>query len=181
MGDNSGGLGKLKFITGDIDVVAILTADGRMAPAYMRAMLYDDFLHTIGMQHGESLSWVFKGEFFSSKQAKLLADHVPTQELLAVFGPDGLARAAYFDPLLTAVDVLTGDTVATFVGAYSTPLQKIKRYTSIRLGNIRRGPCCQRRVGAGNPEAVDFEGVVVDNSCIARVIYHGPRTSFATS
>jgi len=136
-GDDSGGLGKLKFITGDIDVVAILTADGRMAPAYMRSMLYDDLIRAIGMQHGESLSWVFKGEFFSSKQAKFIADHVPTQELLAVFGPDGLARAAFFDPALTAVNLVTGDTVATFVGAYSTPLQKIKRYASIRLGHIR--------------------------------------------
>ena len=54
-----------------------------------------------------------------------------------MFGPDGLARAAYFNPALTAVNVLTGDTIATFVGAYSTPSQTIKRYASIKLGNLR--------------------------------------------
>jgi len=129
--------GVLKGITGDIDIVAILNADGTLPSAAVRAALYDDLLAVVGMQHGETFSWVKLGELFSKTKASLLADHLPGGEQLAVFGPDGGCRAAYFDPKLTVFNTRTHDAYATFVGAYTTPLQKLTRYTSIKLGGIQ--------------------------------------------
>lgn len=129
--------GVLKGITGDIDIVAILNADGSVLNAAGRAKLYDALLKAVGMQHGESFSWLLNGEFLSKTKAKLLADHLPGRELLAVFGPDGGARAAYFDPKLTVFNETTKEAVATFVGAYSSPVTKAARFISINLGIIR--------------------------------------------
>jgi len=129
--------GVLKGITGDIDIVAVLNADGTPPSAAVRALLYDDLLAAVGMQHGETFSWVKLGELFSKTKASLLSDHLPGGEQLAVFGPDGGCRAAYFDPKLTVFNTRTHDAYATFVGAYTTPLQKLTRYTSIKLGGIQ--------------------------------------------
>jgi PKD repeat protein len=129
--------GVLKYVTGDIDIVAILNADGTLPSAAVRALIYDDLLAAIGMQHGETFSWIKDGELFSKTKAKLLADHLPGGEQLAVFGPDGLCRAAFFDPKLTVFNTATHEAYATFVGAYTTPLQKLTRYTTLKLAGIK--------------------------------------------
>lgn len=88
------------------------------------------------MQHGETLSWILKGELLSSTKAGLLADHLPGRELLAVFGPDGGCRAAYFDPKLTIFNQHTGEAAATFIGAYTTPFQLATRYAGVTLARF---------------------------------------------
>jgi len=128
--------GTLRRVTGDIDVVAITLADGRVPDAAVRARLYEDLQEAIGMQHGETLSWILNGELLSKVKAGLLADHLPGRELLAVFGPDGGCRAAYFDPKLTIFNSQTGEAAATFIGAYSTPLQRAARYAGVSLARF---------------------------------------------
>lgn len=128
--------GTLRRVTGDIDVVAITLADGRVPSAAVRARLYEDLQEAIGMQHGETLSWILNGELLSKVKAGLLADHLPGRELLAVFGPDGGCRAAYFDPKLTIFNSQTGEAAATFIGAYSTPLQRAARYAGVSLARF---------------------------------------------
>jgi len=129
--------GTLSRITGDIDVVAITLADGRIPDALTRAALYDDLIAAIGMQHGETLSWILNGELLSSVKAGLLGDHLPGREILAIFGPDGAARAGFIDPHLTVFNQATGEAAATFIGAYSTPLERVGRYLSLNLAKIR--------------------------------------------
>ena len=128
--------GVLRRVTGDIDIVAITTADGRIPPPDVRAKLYEILQEAVGMQHGETLSWILKGELLSSTKATLLADHLPSRELLAVFGPDGAARAAYFDPKLTVFNQATKQGAATFVGAYSTTLEKAGRLAALSLARF---------------------------------------------
>jgi len=118
-------------------VVAITLADGRIPDALTRAALYDDLIAAIGMQHGETLSWILNGELLSSVKAGLLGDHLPGRELLAIFGPDGAARAGFIDPHLTVFNQATGEAAATFIGAYSTPLERVGRYLSLNLAKIR--------------------------------------------
>ena len=129
-------LGLLRRVTGDIDVVAITLADGRVPSAEVRSQLYQDLMGAIGMQHGETLSWILKGELLSAKKASLLADHLPGRELLAIFGHDGSCRAGFFDPQLTIFNQATGETRATFIGAYSTPLERATRYAGVSLARF---------------------------------------------
>ena len=130
--------GVLRRVTGDIDIVAITLADGRLPSAAIRSQLYQDLMEAVGMQHGETLSWILEGELLSTKKASLLADHLPGRELLAVFGGDGGCRAAFFDPRLTIFDQANGEIHATFIGAYSTPLERASRYAGVALARFFR-------------------------------------------
>ena len=125
--------GVLKRITGDIDIVAITRANGEVLSAAERAQLYEDLLEAIGMQHGETLSWLLKGDVIANAKAQLLADHLAGGELLAVFGPDGGCRAAYFDPHVTVFNRVTKDVVATFIGAWTGPAARFAAYLPTKL------------------------------------------------
>ena len=128
--------GVARRVTGDIDVVAITNLDGTVPSAAVRSKMYEELQAAIGMEHGETLSWLLNGEMLSSTQAGLLADHLPGRELLAVFGPDGGCRAAYFDPRLTIFNRQTGVAAATFIGAYTTPLERVTRYAGVSLARF---------------------------------------------
>jgi hypothetical protein len=128
--------GILRRITGDIDIVAICRSNGLILSAAERANLYADLIEAIGIQHGETLSWLLNGDVLASAKAALLGEHVPGGELLAVFGPDGGARAAFFDPALTIFNSDTHEIAATFIGAYSSPFTRFTRYIGLNLGSV---------------------------------------------
>jgi hypothetical protein len=136
LGDGSGGLGTLRRVTGDIDVVAITRADGSILSAPERAQLYIDLQKGIGMQHGESLSWLLNGDFIFKTKLSLLADHLPTNELLAVFGPDGSCRAAAINAALTIFDTTTNTVVLHLNGAFAAIKPAYSRYVAVGLARI---------------------------------------------
>ena len=145
LGDSSGGLGTLRRVTGDIDVVAITRADGEILSAGERAQLYIDLQQAIGMQHGETLSWLLNGDFIFDTKADLLADHLPGGELLAVFGPDGSVRAASINAALTVFDKSTSTVILHLDGAFAAIKPAFSRYLTLALAQIGVG------LSAANP------------------------------
>ena len=138
LGDSSGGLGILRRITGDIDVVAITKANGEILGPAERAQLYIDLQQGIGMQHGESLSWLLNGDFLFNIKAKLLSAHLPGGELLAVFGPDGSVRAASINAALTIFNKTTNSVILRLDGAFAAVKPAYARYVAVALANIGR-------------------------------------------
>ena len=115
--------GVLQPVTGDIDIVSITAADGHILSPSERLDIYNTLEDTIGMQHGETLSWLPGGELSSKAKADLLNAHTPGpgNEPLAVFGPDGGVRAAFVNPNLTFFDQATGLGRVWYIGGYKTP------------------------------------------------------------
>ena len=79
MGDNRG---VLRRITGDVDIVAVTKADGSLLSPTERLDIYQNMQDAIGIQHGDSLSWLKDGELLYKGKADLLLDHVPGGEPL---------------------------------------------------------------------------------------------------
>ena len=113
--------GKLVPITGDVDVVAITSTNGTLLSPEARLAIYETLQSAdgIGMQHGETLSWLTGKD----SQTKLLVDHVgPNAERLLVFDPVGGARTATIDAAHTLFNSPTMSLNGVwFVGAYKTP------------------------------------------------------------
>ena len=139
LGDSSGGLGTLRRVTGDIDVVAITRANGEILSAFERSELYIDLEKAIGMRHGESLSWLKNGDFLFDTKASLLADHLPSNELLAVFGPDGSVRAASINAGLTIFDTSKSSVILHLDGAFAAVKPAYGRYLAITLAHAGAG------------------------------------------
>ena len=100
--------GPLKWITGDIDIVAILNPDRTLLtdPA-KRARIYEQLKELLGMQHGET------GTYINAEvQAKLLRDHVPNPDgsttgvdTLFVAGNDGRLRTGFLQEGMSSGEV----------------------------------------------------------------------------
>ena len=150
LGDSSGGLGILRRVTGDIDVVAITKANGELLDAAARTLLYEDLQGAVGMQHGETLSWLKNGDILFDTKAKLLADHIPGGELLAVFGPDGSVRAAAINAGLTIFNNTTKSVILRLDGAFSALKPANARYVSVALANVGRKLSSVNSIPAGN-------------------------------
>jgi hypothetical protein len=90
--------GPFKWITGDIDIVAILNPDRTLlTDPVKRARVYEQLKELLGMQHGETLTYTD-----AEVQAKLLRDHVPNPDgtttgvdTLFVAGNDGRLRTGF--------------------------------------------------------------------------------------
>jgi hypothetical protein len=149
LGDGSGGLGTLRRVTGDIDIVAITKADGEILSAGERAQLYIDLQGAVGMQHGETLSWLKNGDILFDTKAKLLADHIPGGELLAVFGPDGSVRAAAINAALTIFNTTTQSVILRLDGAFSAIKPAYERYLAVSLANVGANLNAQNSIPAG--------------------------------
>jgi hypothetical protein len=93
-GPKSGpGAGEYRFITGDTDFLAILNADGTpIMDVTRRLEVYDLLQRTVGMQHGESLTFAVGAE----KRAEFLRCCVEGGEAMVAIGPDGTPTAARF-------------------------------------------------------------------------------------
>lgn len=100
--------GPFKWITGDIDIVAILNPDRTLLtdPA-KRARIYEQLKELLGMQHGET------GTYINAEvQAKLLRDHVPNPDgtttgvdTLFVAGNDGRLRTGFLQEGMSSGEV----------------------------------------------------------------------------
>ena len=131
--------GTLRVITGDVDVVGIVEANGRaILSAAERIDIYKNLMLILDMQHPETLMWLTGG----AKQVDLLVDHVgPNAERLAVFGPDGNAFTASISPFLTTFDANNALLGVWFNGAYKSSTALAYHYADIGaaiLQNVTR-------------------------------------------
>jgi hypothetical protein len=131
---NKPGYGKkirLVPVTQDVDLMAILAADGSILDKAERVAAYIHLSDILGIEHGETPTWIKDGEIMFQAKAKQLADVVKGGEPLAVFAPTGSVTAGFFNPALTIFDTVTKGGRIFFEGGYNNPLSKLK--TSIQL------------------------------------------------
>jgi PKD repeat protein len=83
-------------VTGDIDAVAILRADGTVPDDATRLAIYRALRH-LGFQHPEPLTW-YANPAGRNAYMEQFSIHNPNSEAMAAYMPDGTVRAARFDP-----------------------------------------------------------------------------------
>ena len=115
-----GGSKGWKFITGDIDLIAVTKADGSALSDAQHVAVLKKLRDAIGAQHPESATWVKDGKFwFNGKRNYLLNDG---ECCLAQIGPDGLTRAVEFNEGLSAPETWTKLAYRIFWnGGYQAP------------------------------------------------------------
>ena len=112
---------RLVPITQDVDMMAILTAQGDIVAANLRAKYYEYLSNLIGIEHGETPSWILNGEIIFQAKAKILADAIPGGEALAVFGPNGSVNAGFYNAALSVFNNVTKSGRIYFDGGYNNP------------------------------------------------------------
>jgi hypothetical protein len=91
--------GKWKFITGDIDLIAITKANGSALSDAEHVSILKQLSNIIGAQHPESATWINDGKFwFKAKKGYLTNEG---ECCLAQYGPDGKIRAVEFNEKLS--------------------------------------------------------------------------------
>jgi hypothetical protein len=130
---------RLVPITQDIDMMAVLTAGGQILDALQRSKVYEYLSDLIGIEHGETPSWVLDGEIIFQAKAKILADAIPGGEALAVFGPDGSVTAGFYDAALTTFNNTNNTGNIFFQGGYNNPAYLWKAKLQTSLGNFVNG------------------------------------------
>ncbi len=114
--------GILRRMTGDIDLVDVRRANGLPLSPAERADFYEAMQELIGLQHGETPTWVKDNDFLWEKKAELLADHVLNAggEAVAQIAPDKVWRAVFIDPNLSYFDPQGFLTYIWWQGGYRT-------------------------------------------------------------
>lgn len=112
--------GGWKFITGDIDLIAITKADGSALSNADQVAYLKQLKNILGAQHPESATWVNDGKFwFKAKEGYLTNDG---ECCLAQYGPDGRVRAVEFNQALSDPEAWTPDNYRIFWnGGYQGP------------------------------------------------------------
>jgi hypothetical protein len=91
--------GKWKFITGDIDLIAITKANGTALSDAEHVAVLKQLSTVLGTQHPESATWINDGKFwFKAKENYLTNDG---ECCMAQYGPDGKIRAVEFNQKLS--------------------------------------------------------------------------------
>jgi hypothetical protein len=111
--------------------VAITKANGKLLTPEERLDIYLNLQETVGIQHGDSLSWLQDGELLSSGKTDLLKDHLVGGEPLAVFDPTGAARVNFINPKLTFFNAADKAARIWYVDGHRTPLA-----TASHLGQL---------------------------------------------
>jgi hypothetical protein len=124
-------------ITQDVDLMALLKSNGEIMSVAERVDAYIHLSDILGIEHGETPTWIKDGEIMFQKKAKQLVDVVRGGEQLAVFAPTGAVTAGFFNPALTIFDNVTKGGRIFFEGGYNNPYSKVK--TQIELGLSRMG------------------------------------------
>jgi len=124
-------LTRLVPITQDVDLMALLKPDNAIMSVAERVDAYIHLSDILGIEHGETPSWVLDGEIMFQKKAKQLADVIPGGEQLAIFAPTGAVTAGFFNPALTIFDNTTKGGRIFFQGGYNNPYSLTK--TTIEL------------------------------------------------
>jgi hypothetical protein len=91
--------GKWKFITGDIDLIAITKANGSALSDAEHVAYLKQLSTIIGAQHPESATWINDGKFWFKAKENYLTNE--GQCCLAQYGPDGKIRAVQFNSKLS--------------------------------------------------------------------------------
>jgi hypothetical protein len=130
---------RLVPITQDIDMMAVLTAGGQILDAVQRSKVYEYLSDLIGIEHGETPSWILNGEIIFQAKAKILADAIPGGEALAVFGPDGSVTAGFYNAALTTFNNVAKTGNIFFEGGYNNPFYLWKAKLQTSLGNFANG------------------------------------------
>ena len=131
--------GTLVAVTQDVDLMALLGLDGTILTPAQRTTAYIHLSDVLGIEHGETPSFIKNGEIMFQKKAKYLADVVKGGEQVAVFSPYG-ATAGYFDPALTVFDQLTMSGRVFFDGGYNNPFAKALTNIQLSLANMAKFP-----------------------------------------
>jgi len=126
-------LTRLVPITQDVDLMALLRSDGSIMDVAERVAAYIHLSDILGIEHGETPSWILNGEIMFQKKAKQLADVIPGGEQLAIFAPTGDVTAGFFNPALTIFDNVTKGGRIFFQGGYNNPYSKIKTQIELSL------------------------------------------------
>lgn len=127
---------RLVPITQDVDMMAVLTASGQILDALQRSKVYEYRSDLIGIEHGETPSWIKNGEIIFQAKAKILADAIPGGEALAVFGPTGSVTAGFYNAALTTFNNLNKTGNIFFEGGYNNPFYLWKAKLQTSLGNF---------------------------------------------
>lgn len=91
--------GGWKFITGDIDLIAITKANGSALSDTEHVAILKQLATVLGTQHPESATWVNDGKFWFKAKENYLTNE--GECCLAQYGPDGKVRAVEFDSKLS--------------------------------------------------------------------------------
>jgi hypothetical protein len=126
-------LTRLVPITQDVDLMALLKPDGSIMSIAERVDAYIHLSDILGIEHGETPSWVLDGEIMFQKKAKQLADVIPGGEQLAIFAPTGAVTAGFFNPALTIFDNTNKGGRIFFQGGYNNPYSLTKTTIELRL------------------------------------------------
>ena len=125
VGVKAGENARLARITQDVDAVAVLGGNGSVLPRPIAAKVMSHLMNFLDIEHPDTLPWVKDGEFFFEAKTKLLADHLPGGEALAVFDPSGGVRTAFINPHLSVYNPTTRGGFLALDGAYSNPYAPI--------------------------------------------------------
>ncbi len=111
-----------------------------------RSKVYEYLSDLIGIEHGETPSWIKNGEIIFQAKAKILADAIPGGEALAVFGPRPLGYRRLLQ--CCAHDVQQGgqDREHLLRGWLQQPLLPVEGQTADNPRELR-----QRAVGTRHP------------------------------
>jgi len=126
-------------VTQDVDMMAILTASGEIVSAELRSKFYEYLANLIGIEHGETPSWILDGELIFQAKAKILADSIPGGEALAVFGPNMSVTAGFYNPALTTFNNVTQTGRIFFEGGYNNAYYLWNAKIKIAVGNFAAG------------------------------------------
>jgi hypothetical protein len=121
VGEKPGKIARLVPITQDVDMMALLASNGSLLAPELRAKAYSYLANILGIEHGETPSWLEDGEIIFQAKAKQLADTIPGGEPLLIAGPDGSARVGFYDPALTIFDTVAKTGYIIFRGGYNNP------------------------------------------------------------
>lgn len=117
-------------------MMAILTPFGEILNAEQRVKVYKYLANLIGIEHGETPSWILDGEMIFQAKAKILADAIPGGEALAVFGPNRSVTAGFYNPALTTFNNTTKTGRIFFEGGYNSAFYLWQAKLKTNLGNF---------------------------------------------
>jgi len=139
VGSKPGLLGRLVAVTQDVDMMAILGLNGKILSPAERTAAYIHLSDVLGIEHGETPSFIKDGEIMFQAKAKYLADVIQGGEQVAVFSPYG-SSAGFFDPALTVFDQSTMSGRVFFDGGYNNPYSKTLTSIQLSLANMANYP-----------------------------------------
>jgi len=131
VGNKPDNAGRLVPVTQDVDLMAILSANGSILSASERTQAYIHLSDVLGIEHPETPTWVKDGEIMFQAKAKQLADVTTGGEPLAVVSPTGSVTAGFFNSALTIFDSVTHGGRIFFEGGYNDPYSLLQ--TKIQL------------------------------------------------